>query len=61
MNNRQLINDDVNEAVGRYREGESLATVGIALNVDAATVRSELRRAGVAIRSRRGGTDHNIP
>ena len=61
MNNRQLTNDDVNEAAGRYRARESLATVGIALNVDAATVRSELRRAGVAIRSRQGGTEHNIP
>jgi hypothetical protein len=30
-------------------------------DVDADTVRSELRRAGVAIRSRSGGTDHNIP
>jgi hypothetical protein len=30
-------------------------------DVDADTVRSELRREGVAIRSRQGGTDHNIP
>jgi hypothetical protein len=37
MNARRFTNDDVNEAVRRYRDGETLATVGIAFNVDAAT------------------------
>lgn len=53
-NERKLTNEDVEEAVRRYGAGESLATVGIALNVDAATVRRELHRAGVTIRPRRG-------
>ena len=49
---RKLTNEDVDEAARRYRAGESLATVGIALNVDAATVRRQLHAAGLTIRGR---------
>ena len=45
---------DIGEAARHYREGDSLGTVGLAFNVDAATVRRELHRAGVAIRPRPG-------
>lgn len=54
MNARKFTNEDVDKAARRYRAGESLATVGIAFNVDAATVRRALHRAGVTIRPRRG-------
>lgn len=54
MNTRKFSNDDLDEAARRNRVGESLATVGIAFNVDAATLRRELHRAGVTIRPRRG-------
>jgi hypothetical protein len=39
MNARKFTNDDVDEAARRYRAGETLATAGIAFNVDAATER----------------------
>ena len=45
---------DVYRAAARNRAGESLATVGEALNVDASTVQRTLRRAGVTIRPRPG-------
>jgi transposase-like protein len=45
---------DVSRAATRYRAGESLATVGKALNVDVSTVQRALKRAAVTIRPRRG-------
>jgi hypothetical protein len=42
------------EAAPRYRSGDSLATIGITFNVNAATVRRELHRIGVEIRPPRG-------
>jgi DNA-binding CsgD family transcriptional regulator len=45
---------DVSRAAIRYRAGESLATVGKALSVDASTVQRALKRAGITIRPRRG-------
>jgi hypothetical protein len=45
---------DIERAVIKYQAGDSLATVGKALNVDASTVRRALKRAGVAIRPRPG-------
>ena len=41
---------DVGEAAHHCRNGDSLATVALTFNVDAATVRRELHRAGVTIR-----------
>ena len=45
---------DVKWAATRYRNGESLATVGKALKVDASTVQRALKRAGVPIWPRPG-------
>jgi hypothetical protein len=42
------------EAVRRYQAGESMATIGAALGVNAATVRRALLKAGVATRPRNG-------
>ena len=54
VNKRKLGKTQVEEAARRYEAGESLATVGLALNADAATVRRELHRAGLPTRPRRG-------
>jgi transposase-like protein len=54
VNRRKMSDDDVSDAVPRYRSGDSLATVALTFNVDAATVRREFRRAGVTIRPRPG-------
>lgn len=54
VNRRKLGPAAIVTATDLYRSGESLATVGRALHVDAATVRRELVRAGIAIRPRRG-------
>jgi transposase-like protein len=56
VNRRKLTDDDVSEAAGRYGNGDSLAKVALAFNVDAATLRRELHRSGVATRLRRGWT-----
>jgi DNA-binding transcriptional regulator LsrR (DeoR family) len=56
VNRRKMTDDDVGDAARRYRAGDSLAEVASAFNVDAATVRRELHRAGIAIRLRRGWT-----
>ena len=48
---------DVLAATLRYEDGDSLATVARAFNVDAATVRRELHQAGVPTRPRPGGTE----
>jgi Mn-dependent DtxR family transcriptional regulator len=45
---------DIERAVIKYQAGDSLVTVGKALNVDASTVQRALKRAGVAIRPRPG-------
>lgn len=42
------------EMARRYREGESLARVGARLGFSAGTVRTHLRRAGVAMRDTHG-------
>jgi hypothetical protein len=42
------------EAARRYGEGYSLADIGSRIGADAATIKMELRRAGVEIRPRRG-------
>ena len=54
VNHRKMSAHDVSEATRHYRNGDSLATVALTFNVDAATVRRELHRAGVTIRCRRG-------
>ena len=46
--------DDVVEASRRYQAGDSLNTLAIVFNVDAATINRKLRRAGTIIRPRRG-------
>jgi hypothetical protein len=56
VNRRKMTDDDVSEAAGRYGNGDSLAKVALVFNVDAATLRRELHRSGVAIRLRRGWT-----
>lgn len=55
-NHPKLDEKQVHEAARRCRSGDSLATIGMALEVDATTVRRVLRRAGIALRSRRGWT-----
>ena len=52
VNHPKLSAADINRAATRYRAGESLATVGNALNIDASTVQRALKRAGVPIRPR---------
>jgi hypothetical protein len=54
VNRRKMSEDDIGEAARRYREGDSLAQAARGFDVDAATVRRELHRAGVAIRPRHG-------
>ncbi|MGH9831348.1 MAG: helix-turn-helix domain-containing protein [Blastocatellia bacterium] len=54
MIRRKLTPSDISEASRRYQAGDSLATIGKALRVNAKTVREELHRAGTAIRRRRG-------
>ncbi len=49
-----MTDDGISEAARRYRTGDSLAKLASAFNVDAATIRRELHRIGVTIRSRRG-------
>ena len=49
---------DVKRAASQYRSGESLATVGKALSVDASTVQRALKCAGVPIRLRPGAECH---
>ena len=53
-NPRKMSTLDVLAAARRYETGDSLATVAQTFNVDTATSRRELPRAGVAIRPRRG-------
>ena len=45
---------DIERAVNHYQAGDSLATVGKTLDVDASTIQRALNRAGVAIRPRPG-------
>ena len=56
VNRRKMTDDDVSNAAGSYGAGDSLAKVALGFNVDAATLRRELHRAGIAIRPRRGWT-----
>jgi DNA-binding CsgD family transcriptional regulator len=54
VNLPKLTPTDIERAVSQYQAGDSLATVGKILNVDASTVQRALKRAGVAIRPRPG-------
>lgn len=45
----------VEQAIGRYQAGASLATIGKELEFDANTVMAALKRRGVPMRPRRGG------
>jgi transposase-like protein len=54
VNLPKLTPTDIERAVSHYQAGDSLATVGKTLNVDASTVQRALKRAGVAIRPRPG-------
>lgn len=49
-----LSDDQIDEAVRRYELGESLATIGTALGVQARTVRARLIERGMVMRSTRG-------
>ena len=51
---RGLHPDLIDEAVRRYNEGQSLATVGRALGADPGTVRARLLERGVAMRDTHG-------
>lgn len=48
-----MTSEQVSQAHALYDSGLSLATVGARLGFDAATIASQLRRAGVTIRPRR--------
>jgi hypothetical protein len=50
----KLTDDDIAVAAGLYLRGQSLATVALAFDVNAETIRKGLLRGGVAIRARRG-------
>ncbi len=50
---RKLTDDDVAMAAAAYAVGDSLATVGARLDVNASTVARAFRRAGLPIRPRR--------
>ena len=54
VNLPKLTPADIEQAVSLYQTGDSLATVGKVLKVDASTVQRTLKRASVAIRPRRG-------
>jgi len=54
LNLPKLSAADVKRAITRYQAGDSLVTLGKALNVDASTVQRALRRAGIQIRPRPG-------
>ena len=54
VNLPKLTSADIEQAVSLYQTGDSLATVGKVLKVDASTVQRTLKRASVAIRPRRG-------
>ena len=54
VNLPKLTPPDIERAASRYQAGDSLATVGKALNVDPSTIQRALRRAGVTIRARPG-------
>ena len=51
---RVLTNDDVARAAALYSGGQSLKATGSLFGVDAETIRREFKKAGVAIRPRRG-------
>lgn len=50
--------DSLKEAAELYAAGLSLADVGDQFGIDAQTVANRFRRAGVAVRARRGWTPH---
>jgi transposase-like protein len=54
VNLPKLTPTDIERAVSQYQAGDSLATVGKILNVDASTVQRALKQAGMAIRPRPG-------
>jgi len=54
VNLPKLTPTDIERAAIQYRAGDSLATVGKMLHVDASTVQRALKRTGVAIRPRPG-------
>jgi len=54
VNRRKLTDKNVTKAAGCYEAGQSLEIVGKLFGVSAETMRKELRRAGVALRPRRG-------
>ena len=51
---RVLSNDDVARAAAFYSSGQSLKATGSHFGVDAETIRREFKKAGAAIRPRRG-------
>jgi lambda repressor-like predicted transcriptional regulator len=51
---RKLSDHDVARAARMYEAGASLATVGKAVGVNAATLRGEFAKAGLPVRARRG-------
>lgn len=54
VNRPKLTPRDVEQAISQYRAGDSLATVGKALRVDASTVQRALKQSGIGIRPRPG-------
>lgn len=62
---RQMTDRDVERAAELYREGKSLASVGVEFGLSAGTIRRELLAAEVQLRPRRGscrlpgGTDRS--
>lgn len=55
---RALCDDQVDDAVRRYKRGESWVTIAKDFEVDPATIGKELKRHGVVMRPRRGATAH---
>lgn len=52
----KLTETDIAIAADRYRQGQSLATLAEAFEVNAETIRKSLLRTGVQIRPRRGSS-----
>ena len=51
---QKLTPAEIADVIRCYRSGESCASIGRSLNIDASTIRNYLRRAEVSLRPRRG-------
>ena len=58
MQQKDLNETQIEDAIERYEAGQSLAVIGKALTVDHATVRNYLLRYGVQMRDTHGRSRH---